>query len=80
MNYKNKLLLEFNLRNKLVEKAEYQQNIIQKISNIISSSKNPIPFLDDLDEFLNYYDISDNIELDITKIYKKDKNEFPTID
>jgi hypothetical protein len=79
MNYKNKLLLEFNLRNKLVEKAEYQQNIIQKISNIISSSKNPIPFLDDLDEFLNYYDISDNIELDITKIYKKDKNEFPTI-
>lgn len=79
MNYKNKLLLEFNLRNKLVGKAEYQQNIIQKISNIISSSKNPIPFLDDLDEFLNYYDISDNIELDITKIYKKDKNEFPTI-
>ena len=37
MNYKNKLLLEFNLRNKLVEKAEYQRNIIQKISNIIST-------------------------------------------
>lgn len=79
MNYKNKLLSEFNLRIKLNEKNEYQRNIIQKISNIISSSKNPMTFLDELDEFLNYYHISKDIELDITKIYKNNKNEISTI-